>query len=253
MEPRPLLEEDATEVEMALLRAARADGPRKEAAARALATIQGLLPTAGLPAAPGHSAESGLPQGATATPFGHAALVRWAKIIFVAAGLGGAAAVTYHFTRSSAVAPPALPSVPEPVPVTAPAEAPPSPEIREDFAARREEERVRARRTMPSARTRDEGPSSLDSSLGRETRLLDRAREGLDAHRASEVLRILDDYQRRFPHGRLRPEAMVLRLAALVQAGKNDAADSLASQLLADEAYKTYASRIRSLLREAKR
>jgi hypothetical protein len=81
---------------------------------------------------------------------------------------------------------------------------------------------------------------------------LDRAREALDAHRPSEVLRLLDQYHRRFPQGRLRPEAMVLRLAALVQAGRHAAADSLASRLLGDEAYQTYASRIRSLLGEAK-
>jgi hypothetical protein len=245
MEPRPLLEEDATEVEMALLRAARADGPRKEAAVRALAAIQGLSPSTGLPA------DLGLPQGAAA-PVGHAAL-RWAKIIFIATGLAGAAAVTYHFTGARPGTPPALPSVPEPVPVAAPDEIPPSPEVREDVGARPEEERARARRTVPSARARDESAGSLDSSLGKETKLLDRARESLDAHRASDALRLLADYQRRFPNGRLRPEAMVLRLAALVQAGKTEAADSLASQLLADEAYKTYASRIRSLLREAKR
>jgi hypothetical protein len=77
---------------------------------------------------------------------------------------------------------------------------------------------------------------------------LDRAREALEAHRPAEVLRLLDEYRRRFPQGRLRPEAMVLRLAALVQAGRHAAADSLASQLLADEAYQTYAPRIRSLL-----
>jgi hypothetical protein len=45
---------------------------------------------------------------------------------------------------------------------------------------------------------------------------------------------------------------MILRLAALSQAGRHEAADSLARQLLSDEAYASYAPRIQSLLREAK-
>jgi hypothetical protein len=48
----------------------------------------------------------------------------------------------------------------------------------------------------------------------------------------------------------LRPEAEILRLAALVQSGRQAAAKSLAARLLADESYKAYESRIRSLQRE---
>jgi hypothetical protein len=88
--------------------------------------------------------------------------------------------------------------------------------------------------------------------LGDETRALDRAREALDARRPSQGLRLLDEYRRRFPQGRLRPEAMILRLAALLAAGRHQAADSRATQLLSDEAYLAYVPRIQSLLREAK-
>jgi hypothetical protein len=80
---------------------------------------------------------------------------------------------------------------------------------------------------------------------------LDRAREALDAHRPAEVLRLLDGYRCKFPQGRLRPEAMILRLAALLAADRHQAADSLANQLLSDAAYEAYVPRIRSLLREA--
>ena len=78
------------------------------------------------------------------------------------------------------------------------------------------------------------------------------AQTALEANRPSEVLRLLDEYRRRFPQGRLRPEAVILRLAALLAAGRHQAADSLASQLLSDEAYEAYVPRIQSLLREAK-
>jgi hypothetical protein len=134
-----------------------------------------------------------------------------------------------------------------------------APEILDDRPTAREAEprldvgdsNPRRRRASSSGRTREASDSPLDRSLGDETRALDRAREALEAHRSSEVLRLLDEYHHSFPQGRLRPEAMVLRLAALVQAGRHGAADSLARQLLADEAYQTYAPRIRSLLGDA--
>jgi hypothetical protein len=240
MEPRPLLEEDATEVETALLRAGRADGPRKEVAARALATIEGLLPEV--------ASEAG-----SAVPVArHAGLARWTKLVLVAMGLGGVALVAYHFTRPRTVppAPPPRAVVAEPAPA-APADEPRN--IGEAFAVAPDQEPARVRRRAVPGRVRNEGQTSLDSSLGQETLLLDRARMELDAQRGLATLRLLDQYERQFPHGRLRPEAAILRLAALFQTGRTDAADALAGRLLADEAYQAYAQRIRSLSREAKR
>jgi hypothetical protein len=115
---------------------------------------------------------------------------------------------------------------------------------------------ARARRSSGLGRAREAAPRPLDNagddSLGEETKALDRTREALEARRSSEVMRLLDDYHRKFPQGRLRPEAMVLRLAGLVQAGKNGAAETLARQLLADEIYRPYATKIESLLKDIK-
>jgi len=99
MEPRPLLEDDATEIEKVLLRAGRTDGPRREAGAHVLAVLAGLAPASDLPATlrPGHGGESGL-AAASARP---AAFVRWAKIALVAVGLGGAAIVTHSSNSGS--------------------------------------------------------------------------------------------------------------------------------------------------------
>jgi hypothetical protein len=274
MEPRPLLSEDATEIEKALLRAGRADGPRKDAVSRVLAAIHGLPPAPGLPASPnpGHGVESGLADAGSAASVKPAALIQWAKIALIAVGVGGALAVTYYLAWPHGVVASATPTpsmVPETVPVLVPGETRPagktpmSPESREGLTTAGErprmvpgEDNARGRRASPTGRaseaTHEGSASPLDRSLADETRALDRAREALDAHRPSEGLRLLDEYHRRFAHGRLRPEAMVLRLAALVQAGSSGAAESLASQLLADEAYQAYAPRIRSLLRETK-
>lgn len=269
MEPRPLLEEDATAIETALLRAGRADGPRKEAAAHLLAVMQALPPALDPPVVPRPTASGpgGVGPAASGKPAG---LVRWAKIGLCALAAGGAAIVTQYFARPHAVAPSAGPTLQKTAPAApfgeapAPVQASAIPVVREDPPAVREEDpRVavgeatpRRRKVTPSGRAREAVPeaseSPIDRSLGNETRALDRAREALDAQRPAEAIHRLDEYQRWFPQGRLRPEAMVLRLAALVQAGRRGAADVLANQLLADQAYQTYAPRIRSLLGEAK-
>ncbi|HEX7505168.1 MAG TPA: hypothetical protein VF550_00250 [Polyangia bacterium] len=244
MEPRPWLEGGATEIEKALLRAGRAEVPRKGADLRILAMIQGASPPTVKPVT----------------------FTRWVKVGLVAIVAGGAALVAPQLSRPHAV--PAsdlsaralgvqtVPLLAAPAEGGTPGKAALAPEVSErlQVQAAREKEppsvpdegsRVESRRAKPAG-------SARDHSLGEETKALDHAREALDEHRPSEVLRLLDEYRRRFPQGRLRPEAMILRLAALSQAGRHEAADSLARQLLSDEAYASYAPRIQSLLREAK-
>lgn len=290
MEPRLWPEDGATEIEKALLRAGRAEGPRKGADLRILAMIQGSS------------------QGVSSPTVKPVALTRWMKVGLIAVVAGGAAVVAHQLSRPHGVAPSAMlvrPVVPEavaPVVETAegrsPSKAPVSPEVSGSLGAAREEAppkisgegcRVGSRRALLDAGHRGKawkpsqgshvndglldqdgnspwGPKSSgeaslpvkpagsagDDSLGNETKALDRARETLDAHRPFEALGLLDEYRRRFPQGRLRPEAVILRLAALFAAGRHQAADSLASQLLSDEDYEVYVPRIQSLLREAK-
>ena len=240
MEPRPWPEDGATEIEKALLRAGRAEVPRKGADLRLLAMLHGSAPPTIKPAT----------------------LTRWVKVGLVAIVAGGAAVVGPKLSRPQAVPASDLSArgvgvVTEPSRVALaegrePGEATVAPTVSERLQAVREKEprsvaeegkRGESRRVKPAG-------SARDHSLGEETKALDHAREALDEHRPSEVLRLLDEYSRRFVHGRLRPEAMILRLAALVQAGGHEAADSLARQLLSDEEYAGYAPRIQSLLRE---
>ena len=242
MEPRPWPEDGATEIEKALLRAGRAEVPRKGADLRILAMLQ----------------------GASAATFKPVTLTRWVKVGLVAIVAGGAAVVASQLARPHAV--PAsdlsaraggvetVPRLAAPAEGVAPGKAALAPEVSERLQAARENEQPSAPDTgsRVGGRRVTLAGSARDHSLGEETRALDHAREALDAHRSSQVLRLLDEYRRRFPHGRLRPEAMILRLAALVQAGGHEAADSLARQLLSDEAYASYVPRIQSLLREAK-
>jgi hypothetical protein len=245
MEPRPWPEAGATEIEKALLRAGRAEGPHKGADLRMLAMIQGSSPPIVKPVT----------------------LTRWVKVGLIAVVVGGAAVGTHQLARPHAaprsdmsarsVVPQTMPPAAASAEARAPGKAPVPPEVSESLESAREaepppvpgEDNARGRRDLATSRTRE---APRDHSLGDETKALDRAREALDARRPSEVLRRLDEYRRRFPQGRLRPEAMILRLAALLAADRHQAADSLASQLLSDEAYVPYVPRIQSLLREAK-
>jgi TolA-binding protein len=94
-------------------------------------------------------------------------------------------------------------------------------------------------------------PNAAGESLSAEIRILDEVRAALDARRSAAAERALDRYAQRFPHGHLKPEATVLRLALLVRQGNRAAAQSLGARLLASASYKTYGHRIRALLREA--
>ena len=246
MEPRPWPEDGATEIEKALLRAGRAEVPRKGADQRILAMLQG--------------SSQGSAQGSSAPTIRPVALARWVKVGLITVVAGGSALVAYQLSRTHGVPPSAMEAssvVPRTIPPVAaasegraPGGAVFPPEVSESLEGAREEAPP-PDQSEGNARGRRAREASRDHSLGDETKALDRAREALDAHRPSKGLRLLDEYRRRFPQGRLRPEATILRLAALLAAGRHQAADSLASQLLSDEAYVAYVPRIQSLLREA--
>jgi hypothetical protein len=236
MEPRPWSEDGATEIEKALLRAGRADGPRPGADLRLLATLQASPPATGKPLT----------------------LTRWAKVGLIAVVAGGAAVVAHQVSRSPGVTSPPgalVPNTPSTEGAPAHGTAPPpgsswlAQETASPSATGKAQERD-PRASLKPSRELPVKPGAL--SLGDETRALDRVREALDEHAPSVALRLLDEYRRKFPQGRLRPEAMILRLAALLAADRHQAADFLARQLVSDPAYEAYLPRIQSLLREAK-
>lgn len=71
------------------------------------------------------------------------------------------------------------------------------------------------------------------SSLAGEMQLLDQARSALKSRKdPNEALRLLTTYERKYPDGALRPEATVLRVAALEESGAGDRADALKSEFL---------------------
>jgi hypothetical protein len=250
-EPHRLLKQGATEAERAILGSASADGPPDGAVQRMMIALDGMAAgNAGpSPQGPGHGLGSSLPKARLGTQSFKLATVAKVGLLTLAgvAGLGVGVSVyrlagprDVEIETSAATAPatkaavaPDSPHVPG-APQGAPATAKPAASTPSEMAG------------APSHR--QTGP--LDDSLSAELRILDRARAALDARNPGEARRALDSHAQRFPQGHLKPEAAVLRLAVLVRQGDGVAAKSLAQALLANESYKTYEPRIRSLLRE---
>ena len=98
----------------------------------------------------------------------------------------------------------------------------------------------------PSAATAhaDSRPASAPP-LAAELAALDAARTSLSRSDPSAALLALDGYGRNFPHGRLRLEAEVLRIAALAKSGQSDAARKRAEAFLRRHPDSVLASRVR--------
>ena len=86
------------------------------------------------------------------------------------------------------------------------------------------------------------------SDLHLEIIALDEVRRAMDAESPREALARLDEYTSRFPEGKLREEATVLRIEALHASGDQAAAESLARRLFRQSPNTPYAARVRAAL-----
>jgi hypothetical protein len=273
-ELKPILGEQPTEAEARLLRSARLDVPPASGKGRALAAV-------GLAAAMTTAAGTG---GATAAAVTVGVVVKWVALGAVGSAIAlgaveelrpGVPDAPRH--RSPLVAAPVAVTVP----VAPPAGPPPS--LPSSLASQPEPEPVESaepaqrdvvvsgsttgaqsaahppRRSPPDApmgapTERPLGPPPAEVSpaagatLAAELSALDDARQALASGDADGALRTLDGYDRRFARRRLGPEAIVLRLEALVAQGRWDQARHLGRELLAAEPDGAYAQRVRSIL-----
>jgi hypothetical protein len=103
----------------------------------------------------------------------------------------------------------------------------------------------------------EEAPASVQASpgstLGEETRALDRVREHLAAGRPGQALVEIDRYRAQWTRGALAAEAALLRVDALLRAGNRHAAELEANALIARAPQSRYATRARSLLGDSPR
>jgi hypothetical protein len=84
-------------------------------------------------------------------------------------------------------------------------------------------------------------------TLAREVELLDQARQALGRGDGTLALGTLDRFAREFPRGRLSAEAFVVRLQALMRAGRAAEARTLAEQHLRARPSSPHAQRIREI------
>lgn len=90
--------------------------------------------------------------------------------------------------------------------------------------------------------------SAAPDPLVAELALLDAARRALARSDAGEALRLLKEREARFPRGAMADEALVLRVEALVQAGRVTEAKALADAYLEQNPGSAYAPRLRALV-----
>ena len=86
------------------------------------------------------------------------------------------------------------------------------------------------------------------AQLAAELALLDDARQALAASSATRALRSLNDYDLRFEHPNLAPEALYLRLEALTLQGDKAGTEAVARRLLGSYPRGPHAARARSVL-----
>jgi TolA-binding protein len=92
----------------------------------------------------------------------------------------------------------------------------------------------------------------MDSEqLAEEIRAIDGASRALANGRAAQTLAALDDYDRRYPERRFAPEALFLRMEALLRSGRAAEARAIANRLVATYPKSPQSARARVVLSQS--
>jgi hypothetical protein len=262
-----LLECDPDELEQRLIAYGRRDRAPDEARRRTIANV-----TIAAAAGAGLTATS-VSSVAGAAPW--LLVTKWA-FVGVAAGavtLGVADRVEQRaasrkmaepIARSAtAITPPSRPAAQASAEVSSSTDAPAAIEKHEDeivgeavreraprVSARSPESKGEAREVFPPAMAGPlpASPTSEESSLQLEVRLLEEARHALDARAPARASAALDRFEAEFPAGRMQIEARALRVETLFALGQRDEARALARSFLASHPRSPAAMRVTRLL-----
>jgi hypothetical protein len=244
-ELRRLLDDEATADEARLLRAAADDGWSPKAKDRVASALVG----AGVMTAAGASAATG---AAVGHAVGRAGLAWLGRLLVSAATIVGGASLVLRPVEevaSSASAPSGAPSSlasgePRVQPSEEPAATPKGPSDSPMPSAS-----VAAQAPKHDSSGSDAHPAS-SASLSDQLAVIDTAREEVRSHRPGEALATLDRYAKSYPRGAFGPEAMLVRIEALLALGQRPEAVRLAHQFLDRAPGSPYARRVRSLIGE---
>jgi hypothetical protein len=250
-EPKRLLDQGRDDLAVRLLASADADGPGERSVTRALAAVSVAAAT---------TAAASSTAAATGTLAG---VLKWlglgllaGSVVAVSAGsvLSPAERAPAVATASPVVATVAAPPLrtvaalaPVPLAPTAAPSASPLRVAASGSASSAAHETVAP--TAPNASVAAfEPPANARQTLADELRELDRARARLAAGDASGALGDVARFEARYPRGRLRQEAVLVRVEALAAAGRCADASSAAASFLAQHPNSVLAKRARSLL-----
>jgi hypothetical protein len=279
MDPKRYMEGDDAAFETQLVRAARRDGAPDGAAQRAAVAL-GI--GAGAAALSSGAGAAGLSAGVTSAKLGLLGIGKWFGIGILS---GVVATTAFHYAvrpspaerdeRSTTLQESARPPRPTPAPSTPVAVPPPPPspgapesdttngttEASTAVAKAGAEPAAPRRPSVPKATARGESSASAEpaapaeaetrlTSLSAELALLQEARRALVAHDPARVLAELQRYSGTPRSGLLDSEADVLRVEALVQAGRRPEAVSLATSALNAAPEGPHAARFRRIIGE---
>lgn len=246
MKERPrLLDAPGNARARALLRAGLADGPSQGATARAVAAL-------GLGAAT--AAVAGMSAAGTSK-----ASVGGALTVLAKAGGGGIVVGAVVLVASSS--PPLAPAAVEvalPAPsaqlapraVVTPSSAAPSEPAAPIARAAPSEATARTTAKVAAPRPTSSSQPVGNDELDAEVALVDSARRALLRGAPGEALGLLNRHRREHPNGVMQPEVFLLRLEAMVRAGRGAAAQALAREYLEQHPSGSHAERVRKIAGE---
>lgn len=259
------MSDDPDDLVRRLLDAGASEAPSEAGRARALGAL-GLADVVPPGGGSGNGSAGGGSSSAAGSAVKASGAAMAAKLVAGCAVVG----VAILLWRWTAAPPPPAPSSPAPSPlastmasVTASAAipepaAPPSPSV----TASAETVAARAPIAAPSASAVRLHPVASSSAvapvdvpprgddLAGEIARLDAARKALRAGDTARALSSLDEYAKAYPNGSLASEALVVRVDALIRAGRKDEAERVARPYIAAHPQDLVTRRLRALLGE---
>jgi hypothetical protein len=262
-ELKPWIEDGAPEAVAHLLEAARVEQPSNESLTRSLAAVGVGVVTASTASTAGAAGASAVLGTKASMLLGTAGALKW---IMIGAGLGAAVVAAIAENR--------VPN--RPVPTSLGARPLPSAHSLAPLASSRfgaatpgvlaETPRAEATSIAPERSKSVTSPATLDKPrpeapaglravidserLSEEIRAIDSANQALASGRTAQALTALDDYDRRYPEHRFAPEALYLRMEALVRSGRAGEARAIAKRLATTYPNSPQSARARVVLSE---
>jgi hypothetical protein len=239
-EPRRLLLDPETSgFERELLGAWGAEQPSETARDRVMGLATIAAGAAVGAAALGAKAGGSIAPKAAATSI--AAILKWLAIGVVVAG--GAASGVAYVTRDRSIPTATAPAIATATPIasatpTASATATATTSATDDTPAVTPS-------SLPAAR------ATRADTLADQIAMMDAIRSAIASGNGGRALRLVDDYERRFPRGAFVEEAEALRVEAIAKTGDSAAAQRAADRFLAAHPGSPHAARIRALVKSA--